>query len=59
MWFSVITLDEPAWTPERKEPKASEPVEDALTAHYEALTELEDAIAQHKQAMAKMMSKCS
>ncbi len=31
----------------------------AFTAHREALDELEDAIAQHKQAMVQMMKKCS
>ena len=39
--------------------EVSEPVENALTAHREALKELGDAIAQHKQAMTQMMSKCS
>jgi hypothetical protein len=37
----------------------SEPVEDALTAHRAALKELEDAIGQHKEAMAQMMLKCA
>lgn len=39
--------------------ETSEPVEDALTAHHEALKELGDAIAQHKRAMAQMMKECS
>jgi hypothetical protein len=34
-------------------------VEQAFTAHREALKELKDAVAQHTQAMAQMMNKCS
>ncbi len=39
--------------------EASEPVEDALAAHRSALAALTDASAQHQQAMAQMMKRCS
>lgn len=37
----------------------TKPVGQAFTAHREALDDLENAIAQHKQAMVQMMEKCS